>query len=494
MVGSSRSDETSTVTDGCDVCIVGAGLAGMNALFVAAQYSSRDQRIILIDRRERLGGMWVDTYPYVRLHQPHPMFTAGDIRWTLDRDRGYLATQPEILDHFEHCLEVIRQKVTVEVLLGCEMESDTEADGIVRLICRTADGRRRVITTPRLIKAAGFEVTPNAPIDVRSDAVQSVSPDFCDMRTGDIGASDTPVWVIGGGKTGMDTCHALIASQPGREVNLVAGSGTFFLNRDKAFPSGSRRWWAGTMPSASGAQMLSRFDGTNERDAGAWFRNAHGTWPTADADSYVLGIMSEAESRAIAAGLSHVVMDRFVDVVDEESSPLMRLGSGATRTVTPGSWIVNCTGYVLRDDIPYEPFISPGGCVLSIQPRSATMHLTSFMAYFMTHMLFLGKLPDAPLYELDAIELRRKSKLALPFGLLVVAQYNLSVMYDELPTRVFLECGLNVDRWYPLLRQMIGSVKFVTTHRRDRASAKRTLDTLRERFDIRCGPLTPTSW
>ena len=41
-------------------------------------------------------------------------------------------------------------------------------------------------------------------------------------------ASDAPVWIIGGGKTAMDTAHALITEYPGREVNLVAGRGTFF--------------------------------------------------------------------------------------------------------------------------------------------------------------------------------------------------------------------------------------------------------------------------
>jgi cation diffusion facilitator CzcD-associated flavoprotein CzcO len=79
--------------DACDVCIVGAGVAGLNALFVASQYLSRDQKIILVDRRERVGGMWVDTYPYVRLHQPHPMFTAGNIGWTLGQDRSYFGDQ-----------------------------------------------------------------------------------------------------------------------------------------------------------------------------------------------------------------------------------------------------------------------------------------------------------------------------------------------------------------------------------------------------------------
>ncbi len=92
--------------ESCDVCIVGAGLAGLNALFVASRYLSREQKVILVDRRERVGGMWVDTYSYVRLHQPHPMFTAGNIKWTLGQDRSYLATKGEVLDHFEHCLNV----------------------------------------------------------------------------------------------------------------------------------------------------------------------------------------------------------------------------------------------------------------------------------------------------------------------------------------------------------------------------------------------------
>ena len=107
--GSSRGVSVTTIdmsagmsprVESCEVCIVGAGIAGLNALFVASRYLSRDQRVILIDRREGVGGMWVDTYPYVRLHQPHGMFTAGNIKWTLGQDRSYLATKGEVLEHF----------------------------------------------------------------------------------------------------------------------------------------------------------------------------------------------------------------------------------------------------------------------------------------------------------------------------------------------------------------------------------------------------------
>lgn len=481
--------DTSTDVLTSDVCIVGAGLAGMNALFVASKYLRPGQRVILVDRRQRVGGMWVDTYPYVRLHQPHAMFTAGNIGWTLGRERGYLATKDEVLAHFEHCLQVIRRRVTVDELFGWEVESHEEADGTVRVVCTSRDGGRRVIETKRLIKAYGFAISPNPPLEISSTRVRSVSPDSFDLTGAQMRSTDTPVWVIGGGKTAMDTAHALIKTYPGREVNLVAGSGMFFLNRDRSFPVGARRWWAGTLPGSSGAQMLRRFDGYNEKQAAAWVRTTYGIAPIPDADDYLLGILSEAESRAICAGLNDTIVDRFVDVVDRNDSAEMRLGSGAVTPVQPGSWIVNCTGYLLRNEQPYEPYISASGAVLSIQTRSATMHLTSLMAYFLTHMLFLNKLTSTPLYEIDAQDLATKSKTALPFGILLVAQYNLSLLYEKLPSRVFLECGTDANRWYPFVRRLYGSAQFVLTHRRDRERARRKLEILSERFDVRCGPL-----
>jgi hypothetical protein len=151
---------------------------------------------------------------------------------------------------------------------------------------------------------------------------------------------------------------------------------------------------------------------------------------------------------------------------------------------------VNCTGYLSRDVVhTYEPYVSRGGAVVSIQPRSATLHLSSYMAYFLTHLLFLGKLNDLPLYELDGEELRRKSRVAGPYTLISLVQYNISLMAETLPGKVFGECGLDFDRWYPWPRRMASMAHFVLTHRRERERARRNLDTVRERFDIRCGPL-----
>ncbi|MFD6893230.1 hypothetical protein ACFWB0_01605 [Rhodococcus sp. NPDC060086] len=150
---------------------------------------------------------------------------------------------------------------------------------------------------------------------------------------------------------------------------------------------------------------------------------------------------------------------------------------------------MNCSGYLLRGDTEYEPYVSDQGKTLSINTRSATIGFTSFASYFLTHLLFLGTLVETPLYELDGEGLARKSKEVMVWTGLALGQYNLSLIFDAVPLRVFLDCGLDFDRWYPAPRRMLGSLRFMRTHHRDREHHRQTLDTVRERFDVRCGPL-----
>lgn len=377
------------------MAVVGAGVAGLNALAVASKYLTRDQRVLMIDRRSRVGGMWVDTYPYVRLHQPHPFFTAADIKWTLGADRAHLATKAEVLDHFSHCVEVVRGRVGLDEWLGTELVSHEAAGGTIRLSCRSADGKSRFAETRRLIKAPGLAVEPNQPLAVSSDRVHSVSPDFCDVRTGEIAASNSPVWVVGGGKTAMDTAHALITACPGREVNILAGPGTFFACRDKLFPTGARRWWGGNRSIPTLLGLARHFDGTNERDALDWYRATVGTTPTDGARNFVFGLLSEAESRTIRAGVTSMVGDHLVDAVDRNGVVELQLRSGATRRIEPGSWLVNCTGYVFGErsrQHPYEPYVSEAGNVGVISTRSAIALLPSFGGYYLGHLMMHGKL------------------------------------------------------------------------------------------------------
>ncbi len=82
--------------------------------------------------------------------------------------------------------------------------------------------------------------------------------------------SDAPVWIIGGGKTGLDTAHALITQRPGREVNMLVGSGSIALRRDVLFATGARRWFGGLPFTTLSTEFTKRNDGTNEEEVRRW--------------------------------------------------------------------------------------------------------------------------------------------------------------------------------------------------------------------------------
>lgn len=475
-----------------DVAVVGAGVAGLNALAVASKYLAEDDRVLIVDRRSRAGGMWVDTYPYVRLHQPHPFFTAADIEWTLDADRAHLATKAEVLDHFSHCVDVVRGRVGLDEWLGTELVSHEAGEETVRLTCRSADGTPRTAEAKRLIKAPGLGVEPNQPLAVSSERVHSVSPDFCDVRGGEIAESDAPVWVIGGGKTAMDTAHALIEACPGREVNMLAGSGTFFASRDRLFPTGARRWWGGSRGIPLFLEWSRRFDGSNEREALDWYRSSVGIAPTEGGRNFVFGLLSEAEARAIRAGVTAMVSDHLVDAVDRSGHVELQLRSGASRRIEPGSWLVNCTGYVFNkpsQDRPYEPYVSTGGSVGVVSTRAAIALLPSFGGYYVGHLMMLGQLAELPLYELDGDELARHSREAWACAAVTAHLYNLSVIAENVPREVLTQNGLNLDLWYPTHRYVYGALQFARASRRRREHWRQSLDRVRERFGVRCGPV-----
>ena len=479
-----------TQTERCDVCIVGAGYAGMNALFAASRYLSRDQRVVLVDRRERVGGMWVDTYPYVRLHQPYRMFTAGSIRWDLDEVPSHLATRGEVLDHFQACLDRIRQRVSVDERFGVEFVSAQERDETVVVDCRGPDGRPLVIEADRLVTAYGHDVHPMEPLDLTSTRVRSVSPDHGDLVAA-VSQDDAPVWVVGGGKTGMDTAYTLLTHEPAREVNLVAGSGTWFLSRDRLFPQGRKRWWGGHLNGAVWLAVARRFDGTNEAEVWEWFRSTYGVWVTPETGNSFFAYLSDAECETIRAGLGEVVMDHLVDVVDGEGDGDARLvlRSGATRSIPAGSWIVNCTGYLYQENPSEDPYVSEGGRVLTLQPRSPLGAFPDYMGYFLTHLLFLGRLSDVPLYELDLKELRARNRHAAVIALMTSVLYNLSLVADTVPRSVMLDTRFDFERWYPRSRRMALMIRFLLSGRRSRVRWRAALDQVGERFDVRCGPL-----
>jgi hypothetical protein len=77
-----------------------------------------------------------------------------------------------------------------------------------------------------LIKAYGNNVVPSSPLPVSSAAVRSTTPEELPVVIANHPGDSGPIWIIGSGKTAMDVALMLRRECPGRELNMVAGSGT----------------------------------------------------------------------------------------------------------------------------------------------------------------------------------------------------------------------------------------------------------------------------
>jgi hypothetical protein len=478
----------------CELCIIGAGAAGLNALFVASQYLGKGDRVIMIDRNPAPGGMWNYVYDYCKLHLPHPAFTVGDITWPWSKPSHYLASGTEVRDHLVYCLDMIRDRTNLQELYGHTVtsidEASTERGTLVRIEyhANEASNRPRVIEAKKVVKAFGFDVPVPEPLPLTSKNVITTTPERLSRDAGF--EANSPVYVVGGGKTGMDTAYTLIKRSPGRPVTLINGKGTVFVSRGTFFPQGARRWWHGRLLVSVFSDMAMRYDGTNEDEAFEYFRRRYGVQLNGSAERFLFGVLSEEERDVIAGGLRDIVNDYLEDVIDGPDGPEVEMRSGKRIAVEPGSVFVNCTGYLVRHSHQYEPYLSQHGAILTITPRSMIHYLSIVSAYFLSHMFFLGKLKDAPLYEFDAETAFANDRRMCHTAVLSLSLMNLIVLLQSLPFRVFDRCGLDLDRLFPLYRRVGALIDLKLNGKRYAAHCRKALDRVREIHGVRCGPLT----
>jgi hypothetical protein len=486
------ADSLRTDTSHYDLCVVGAGYAGLNALFVASQYLPVTARVLVLDKHRQAGGMWNDAYSYVRLHQPYRLFTAGNIAWTLRRERSYLATRDEVAAHLRHCFDVISNRLDVDARWGWDWLEQTENGTAVEVTASGPDGEIRTVTAERFIDATGFDIESNDPLPLASRHVRSIAPQQL-QDSGLLGESHAePVWVIGSGKTAMDTIVALVRANPARPIGMVTGTGTYFYNRDVINPTALKRWTGGLRYSSIFAGAAKRFDGTNAAEVSEWCRARYGISPLEEPPPthLLFAHLSRNEAATVATGVNEVIRDHLADIVDEVSGPVMLLRTGARHPIHSGTWVVNCTGHLAPRGVKHVPYLSPSGKVMSINSTSTTFGNSAVSAYFLSYLFFLDRLVDAPLYDLDFHGLRRNAPDAALAVWSSLIMYNLSLALGRLPLKAFQCNGLDMDRWYPPARRFAGVLPVMVHHKRNRPHYQRALDTFSEYANVRCGPLS----
>ncbi len=215
-----------------DYLVVGAGALGMG--FVDTLIESSDIDVVMIDRQHRPGGHWLESYPFVQLHQPSANYGVNSTPLGLDRielngrDAGFYerASGTEICGYFD---EVMRHRLLTS--------------GRVRFfpMCDYLGERR---FRSRLTDVETHVSVRRSVVDATYMASRVPASDLPPFHVGDgvrcvpVGAltsvSKPPAGyvIIGGGKTAMDAaCWLLDQGALPRDITWIRPRESWILNR-----------------------------------------------------------------------------------------------------------------------------------------------------------------------------------------------------------------------------------------------------------------------
>ncbi|MEM7735563.1 MAG: NAD(P)-binding protein [Deinococcota bacterium] len=474
-----------------DLVVVGAGIGGLNALHVATEYLPKDARVLLIDKRQQVGGMWNTTYNHVHLHQPYQSFTAGNIEWKLGKNPSHLANRFEVLEHLRHCLEVISQRCELHTMFAADYEGHEEAfdeqGSPMARVHVNVRGHQFEVSTKRFIKAIGFNAQPQEPLALSSDQVRSVTPESWEYMGESMNADSKPIYVVGGGKTGVDAAYEAAKRYPGRAIHLIAGSGVSFFNRATTFTTGIKRYTSGTSLLGTIIDLALRYDGQNEQDVYEHFVKRHGlAFEGIETNNCRFGLLSPEEKRTID---EHVQVRKgyLEDVIETDGGKLvMTFRGGEQQEIEAGSWIVNCKSTLLQEALEPEPCLSPNGAILSITPSAGLLFLTSVSGYLLTHLWMRDKLADAPLWLMDLQKLgRTEDKRNFLVAGSAQITYNVLTVMDRLDLKTMLHCLPTGENWYPTYRILWMFGKLLVKQRSVLKQLRGALETFEVRHPLR---------
>jgi hypothetical protein len=349
MSGTESSVET-------DYLVVGAGASGM--AFVDSLLSHSDAEVVLVDRRHRAGGHWLDAYPFVRLHQPSAYYGVNSRVLGSNRidetgpNAGFYerATASEICGYYDRVLE--EEFIASGRVRFLPMSEHQGEDGDGHHVVSLLNGARTTVTVRRKYVDATYvesdipsRHTPNFDVD---DDVRFMPPNglvhFHEPASG--------FTVIGAGKTAVDTCCWLLDNGVAPdEIRWIKPREGWVLNRAFTQPLelvGSSYMQLQAQWANAAAHAQDATDFTHRLEAsGVFLRFDESVEPT-----MFRGSTMSARELAQGRQIENVVRLGHVRRI---STTEVALAEGSVPS-DPGQMYIDCTASGVRATVPRKLF------------------------------------------------------------------------------------------------------------------------------------------
>jgi hypothetical protein len=341
-----------------DYLVVGAGASGMAFADTLVAHSGVD--VVLVDRRHRPGGHWLDAYPFVRLHQPSAYYGVESRPLGHDRidedgpNAGFYerASGAEISDYYSRVLDENLLPSGRVQFLGMREYRDGMGDR--HLVVSLLDGSETIVTPRRKLVDATYVQSEipsrHVPGFTVEPGVTLVSPN----RLVDLGEPADRFTVVGAGKTAIDTCVWLLEAgvEPDR-IRWIRGRDPWQIDRSFTQPLDlvasymrlQARWVEAAAAARDGHDFARRLE-----DAGVFVRIDSSVEPLA-----FRGATVSTRELDLLRAIEHVV----------RAKRIRRIGRTSVSTDTgdvpgsPNEVYVDCTAAGVRRTEP-RPVFEPG--------------------------------------------------------------------------------------------------------------------------------------
>ncbi len=221
----------------CDYLIVGAGAVGM--AFADVLLHETNANILIIDKNAKPGGHWNYAYPFVTLHQPSAFYgvcskelNRGVIDKTgLNEGLMGLASGQEVSAYFDAVMnETFLPSNRVQYYPLCEYKGNNQFVSML-------NSKHYNVTVNKKIVDATY-LNTNIPLTHTPSFTRDDNVAFTPVNTvvQKIEGFDNYV-VVGGGKTGIDTCLWLLENHVApHNIHWVVSRDAWLLNRKNTQP------------------------------------------------------------------------------------------------------------------------------------------------------------------------------------------------------------------------------------------------------------------